>query len=68
MYIVEFYCDEVYSWSSPTFTVPFEDLQEALLLRDMLVSKVSNINKVVIRMEKIVWYREEDAEEEVGEK
>ena len=52
------------SWSSPTFLAHCEDLQEALLLRDTLVSKVSNITKVVIRMEEIVWYREEDAEED----
>lgn len=66
MFIVEFYCGEVHSWSSPTFTAPCEDLQEALLLRDTLVRKVSNITKAVITLEEIVWYREEDAEE-VGE-
>ena len=64
MFIVEFYCGEVYTWSYPTFLAHCEDLQEALLLRDTLVRKVSNIAKVVIRMEEIAWYREEDAEED----
>lgn len=66
-FIIKFYVGEYHTWSTPTFTAPCQDLNEAILIRDTLIKKVANLVKVVIEMEPIIWDREDGDDEEVGE-